>query len=209
MKIDKLVILAFLAFSLHLPTIANSQALKICKKNSDNTIVARARCKKSETRLDATSLMGPQGTQGERGVSIYDQIPSGQTVTGTVGYDDEAPSYLGDFWLFVTLNTSHDLTNENVIVVNNSVVDNDCSLASCLSVNEQNAQANSGCSGTIEAPTAPAGKVCIYPHGRINSTNIEGRILPTIPRQGFQVRFDNMGSDQDLFFRATWADTAP
>src|SRR4051795_5166581 len=92
---------------------------------------------------------GAQGETGPRGVSSWDTIPSGRTVSGAFEYDSAA-SVSGDFRAYVTLpaRTPVALTSTTVnFAADGSAVTTDDDAA---------------CSGTLAAPMAPAGKVCVY-----------------------------------------------
>lgn len=68
------------------------------------------------------------------------------------------------------------------------------------------------CTGTVGAPTAPAGKVCIYIDFSKNMVNLVGNFQARMPDQGFTITWDTtgaaaLGEDQYLWF--TWAYRAP
>ncbi|HYH59317.1 MAG TPA: hypothetical protein VD790_08890 [Thermoleophilaceae bacterium] len=61
------------------------------------------------------------------------------------------------------------------------------------------------CTGTFATPTAPPGKVCIYPNGRLDASTGEGLALNN--RYGFTVAVSEPGPGVAL--EGTWAYTAP
>jgi hypothetical protein len=70
------------------------------------------------------------------------------------------------------------------------------------------------CAGTVAAPTAPSGQVCIYLNGSggidsapANGLSGEALLLPT---RSFQVSWVESGvANEDEYVYATWAYTAP
>lgn len=68
------------------------------------------------------------------------------------------------------------------------------------------------CSGSVTAPTAPAGKVCIYLDGSkgMAANTLEGRAGSPLADAGFRVVFLPNGTDDvDQYVYASWAYTAP
>jgi hypothetical protein len=69
-----------------------------------------------------------------------------------------------------------------------------------------------GCTGTPAAPTAPAGKVCIYVSGADNAHNLAGYSVlfgTGASRYGFKLKWDASGTEGDSFVDGTWAYKAP
>jgi hypothetical protein len=142
----------------------------------------------------AQGIEGPQGTPG---LNAWDTIPSGQTVIGELISD-----------------TQHGETSKTNFV--------DVALPARapvpLSFDDVNfaphagaTDADASCTGTSSAPTAPAGKLCVYV--AVASTGITfGGFDAIIDDQGFVVLVDDAvpgvpGSTTLLW--ATWAYTAP
>jgi hypothetical protein len=68
-----------------------------------------------------------------------------------------------------------------------------------------------GCTGTPAAPTAPAGKVCIYVSGADHAFNLSGYSVlfgTEASPYGFKLKWDASQAG-DTFVDATWAYTAP
>jgi hypothetical protein len=68
------------------------------------------------------------------------------------------------------------------------------------------------CTGTVAAPTAPSGKVCIYlfSSGGLNASQFVGLRSLMLSTRGFRVTLVPLGTDNaDEFFYASWAYTAP
>lgn len=129
---------------------------------------------------------------------VNGKIPSGTTVTGIEAFDVNS-DVAGDYSVSVTLpgRASAALTSDVVNFGGNSPMISDGS---------------PGCTGTTAAPTAPAGKVCIYliaaasDSASFFGTDIGG----VISDQAFAVYwFDDATSNDNVFAKFTWAYTAP
>ena len=73
---------------------------------------------------------------------------------------------------------------------------------------------DSSCTGTVAAPTAPPGKVCIYLLIRLvrrRQLEHHGRDVLTCRPRAFYVQFTatTSGDNVDQYLYATWAYTAP
>lgn len=206
----------------------NSLSGVVCIRSS-GAIAVRAKCKSNEKRLSAATLaslsvqgapgpQGPQGLQGLQGPSgapglnAFDGIPSGKTVFGVIGGDFEAWDVGQTFFAYASLPSFApvSLTGLTVTVANTSAV-SDCSGVSCLSAEEQ--EQSSACQGSVSAPSASPGRVCIYPLYRANSVGVTGYAFspsssPGAGRFGFSVGWatENAG---DTYLEAVWAYTAP
>jgi hypothetical protein len=76
---------------------------------------------------------------------------------------------------------------------------------------DQESGSAAACTGTLDLPTAPAGKVCIYVAGASNALNIAGfsvRPGTGASKYGFKLGWDSSTAD-DTFIDAVWAYTAP
>jgi hypothetical protein len=140
---------------------------------------------------------GADGAPGARGLSAWDVVPSGQTVTGTYVYDTHSGTdTLSDAIAF-------DLPGVAPVELTDETVNFD--------VNSGAGDADSECDGLPEAPTAPAGKVCIYAFsvGGLDLATLQAfpGILPT---RSIFITFDPSGLlDDDEFVYFSWAYTAP
>jgi hypothetical protein len=121
------------------------------------------------------------------------------TVTGEVVYDSHVPATLVSDAVGVTLPgvAPVDLDTTHV---------NFGSLTGA-------ADADLACTGTVSAPTAPAGKVCIYlspaDSGGLDPASLQGDVL-SLPSRAFQITWTPVGAaGDDEFMYATWAYTAP
>ena len=154
-----------------------------------------------ETGTGAAGPAGPAGPagvaggQGPQGLSGWDTIPSGQTVSGSQLYRNVA-GFANEFYTFAVpfpakangVPTSANFSADG----NGATTDDDAS-----------------CTGSAIAPTAPAGKVCLYLSSiNANSKNANGGVIGLLSNTGFVFTTQTVGAGPvDVFF--TWAYTAP
>jgi hypothetical protein len=165
-----------------------------------------------------TGPVGPQGIQGvtgatgpegPRGLSGFSEIPQGVTTYGVVGGEFYSAAAGVDWGVTTSIYgvPPTTLSNELVVVHNNSIVDNECNSKSCLSAEELTYSAR--CTGSITNPSAPPGWLCIYPTARVNANNIRAYILPNDAGQyGFLLHWSAPTAGQTSV-RGVWAYTAP
>ena len=139
---------------------------------------------------------GPAGPAGPRGLSAWDVIPSGQTVTGSVVYDTHESTNVNSDAVGV------DLPGTAPVALTDATVN--------FSVSGfPTADDDPVCTGTVTDPTAPAGMVCLY----IGATSGVGVIVGNVgylATRSFTVSFTPNGiNDTDETVYATWAYTAP
>jgi hypothetical protein len=141
---------------------------------------------------------GATGTTGPRGPAAWDVIPSGQTVTGSVEYDTTA-SVAGDFRTSVDL---HGLTQPPLT----DTTANFAADASSATIDD-----DATCTGTLSAPTAPAGKVCVYlDNASPDTTGLLARgVLSNGPPASFTIIWNDSAANNDVFVYASWAYKAP
>ena len=126
-------------------------------------------------------------------------IPSGQTILGEFSWDGhQQTTALGADWQIVQLGgvAPVALTDATVNIGIAGTADTDPS-----------------CTGTPSTPTAPAGKVCIYPYdwGGIELSEMTaGAAAVYLPDRAFllEIYADTTDGDDQYAF-ATWAYTAP
>ena len=145
--------------------------------------------------LKAAAVPGPAGApgaQGERGLAAWDTIPAGLTVTGNITHmttTDVAGAHMLDVALPGMTPTP--LTPGTVNVAAGNLANDD----------------DATCTGSATVPTAPAGKVCIYPYSTSGVvTNSVTAYSGILPRQGFRIRWNGTATSQ--MFIGTWAYTA-
>ena len=149
---------------------------------------------------------GPAGATGSRGVSAYETIPSGTTIVGMAHLDyAEAANSATDFIISVPLGgvAPSDLTDANVNFADNGTF------------NAKTTDEDATCTGSFNAPSAPAGKVCLYldavESGTENNTLTGTQVnSEAARRRAFLVRWnDASDGNVDAFIIAAWAYTAP
>ncbi len=218
-----ILILTFIADSV----IAQSDSLKVCIKNSDGKIVLKKKCggkftsatlssinqansdlisalQNSNSSLEANDQVLADSIEGR-----FDSIPSGKSVYGYVGMDTEISNIGGDYRAFFSLPVppNHIVNDEDVLIAN-IFPSTTCEGVNCLSTDETSF--NSVCTGTIDNPTAPAGKVCIYISSLSDST-IEAESVIAIPFEngrGLAIGA-RPAATGDFYLRGSWAYTAP
>lgn len=157
----------------------------------------------------ASGATGPQGPQGARGASAFSSIPSGTTIYGVIGLlaraEEGEAQWASSASMYGILPQA--LGNEQVVVANTSAISTQCNGSTCLHPDEL--PYTDLCSGSPEAPTAPAGWLCIYPAYATNAKGILGSALPSgNGRYGFLLRWTSKDSGSTSV-RGTWAYTAP
>jgi S-layer homology domain len=126
-------------------------------------------------------------------------IPAGTTVTGYDSYDYAVVADNQDVIVSVQLPAPApvDLTAGNVNFAPDALV----------------SDGDASCTGTVAAPTAPAGKVCLYlgESGSVDGGGGYSAEQTGFMNRAFLVLFntDSTTLGADLFFRFTWAYTAP
>lgn len=160
---------------------------KVCIA-SDGTLALRVKCTKKETTASLASFqsggiagaqgpVGPQGIQGpagnqgaagaqglqglqgpkgDRGQSAFDTLPSGTTIRGVISRLAPVVSFPAPL--------PQGISNNDVKIAVTSTFDaaHGCAaLTDCLTNTEL--AKDVACTGTVSLPTAPPGKVCIYP----------------------------------------------
>ncbi|MCU1367744.1 MAG: hypothetical protein JWN39_3383 [Ilumatobacteraceae bacterium] len=143
----------------------------------------------------AGGASGPQGPQGPQGPASYDKIPSGKTVVGFEAYDADAtaPSESHNFIVHLPGKAGVNLTDATVNFANTfttNTPENDVT-----------------CTGTYAAPTAPAGKVCLYLNPKLSLNKVFGFGVSVLKDTAFDVAVNtNLGEN---YVDMTWAYTAP
>jgi hypothetical protein len=157
-----------------------------------------------------TALKGDQGdpgTPGAPGASVFDSaIPSGTTVTGAWGGRYIAPQ--------LAFNNSYLLSSSFPVKAPASLTDAQVNVAPNTAAGDPDPT----CTGSVDNPTAPAGKVCVY-IGSSNNATVTGFKLVspgtggTQPGDayGFIVRMidkGTVGNTATMAAEGTWAYTA-
>jgi hypothetical protein len=151
---------------------------------------------------------GATGAPGAAGPSALTAVPSGGTIRGAVGGDFHAyDSTASDFGIDVSMPmpAAAGLADTDVSVNVTGWQDGGGQTTPTTT------DTNAGCTGTPAAPTAPAGKVCIYVSGADHAFNLTGFSVlfgTGASPYGFKLKWD-VSQVGDTFVDATWAYTAP
>lgn len=140
----------------------------------------------------AAGAAGATGPAGPRGVSGWDEIPTGKTLTGSF-YERFPNDTAGYAALSISLpaRANGPLSTALVNFASSTVGADD----------------DATCTGTVAAPTAPAGQVCIYPNittGVMANTALGNQDL--LDRTGFRILY--YVDATNVSFSGTWAYTA-
>lgn len=145
---------------------------------------------------------GPAGPAGQKGRDAGDPIPSGTTVTGPWRYDDTA--------------TASQAIDDRVLITLPGVAPaalTDTTVNFAPSPGDPVGDADPACTGTVEAPTAPAGKVCLYADFvDSNLTAVRGETGGSsfANSRSFLVTFVmTPAGNADVYAMGSWAYTAP
>lgn len=177
---------------------------KICLTNSgDLRVKGSCKSRRGETAITSANI----ATIADIGLA---GIPSGNTVYGVIGGDfdvDNASSTLGVTSSLPAV-VDPSLTSADIIVDTTTELATACSgdASTCLSAAE--VAAASTCTGSTTSPSAPAGKLCIYPYTLTNASSITGSSPAAGANVGFTVDW-TAASTGDTKFGAVWAYTAP
>jgi hypothetical protein len=146
----------------------------------------------------------PQVPPGRPAARAIDPLPSGKTVHGVIGFGDLATAG----------NQHRDIFQQLPVPATAPLKDADVYVSltgftSSGGITPTTADTNAGCSGSVTAPTAPAGKVCVYIAGGQNSAGIQGLGIGTTGTPyGFKLSWDSQTSGRS-FVEAVYAYTAP
>ncbi len=138
---------------------------------------------------------GAAGATGPRGLSAWDTIPSGVTVTGVVEWNEIGPA-ASEFSFSIDLPAvaPADLSFAAV----NFAAD-----ASAVTIDD-----NAACTGSSAVPTAPPGNVCIYTEIVTGVAEIQGTEHFVLLDHGFVILGTHDGTE-DAYVNVSWAYTAP
>lgn len=150
---------------------------------------------------------GPAGAQGPRGYSAWDTIPGGVTVTGRMYQREQIPTGGTDWYEMVNLPgvAREALSNATVNVVKPT----DLAPSTPASVT---VDGDATCTGTYAAPTAPAGKVCLYLGGMDGTavSGLEGLTSSQAEHRKYAFILWVKGTaGQNFRYWASWAYTSP
>ena len=138
---------------------------------------------------------GARGEKGEAGASVFAAtIPSGTTVRGAWGYR-----------VANQITNTHELVESFPVPAPTALTSTDVNFGSAPGTFAQDL--DPACTGSLEQPTAPAGKVCIYlSPGSTQIVQLNGEAAPG-GVYGFRIDLFNTGGVVGA--SGTWAYTAP
>jgi len=150
-------------------------------------------------RTGATGAQGGPGAigaTGARGISGWEKIPSGTTVVAPFIFDSSSEiGQMADFRYSVTLPG----------IASTALFSESINFAPAPGV----ADGDASCTGTVAAPTAPAGKVCLYLSAASPGTTvIQGGAADYLNNRAFAITWLDDGVAPDNYLRGTWAYTA-
>lgn len=144
---------------------------------------------------------GPQGETGPQGLAAWDTIPSGLTVSGDMIYDRSVIADTEDGRIYIPFPAIAPSP-----VADNSHVNVAPSAEYAAEIND----ADPTCTGSVSAPTAPAGRVCVYVMSLEGMDRVSGVSSFIRSERGFYVSFRESGIlGDDLYLNFSWAYTAP
>lgn len=155
---------------------------------------------------------GDAGAQGDAGASLFETMPSLKTITGSIGGTFTTSQNIeGNRAQFSLLQSIHAVLsaalNNDVVIVASTKETAHCRGGGNPCVSEEELQRASLCTGSVSKPTAPPGKVCIYPSLVSNVINLTGDGVGT---SGFELRWaSEPSSEASTEVEAVWAYTAP
>lgn len=137
-----------------------------------------------------TGPRGERGLTGPQGPSAFEPLPSGETISGY--FHLRMPLATGKR-AAIGVSFPAQLTSEPTNLG--------------YAPGSASTQIDSACTGNINEPTAPAGKVCIYPRGNSGAGEYQASERN---EWGFTVSFAATGGNPDhVGFNGVWAYTAP
>ena len=136
-------------------------------------------------------------------------VPSGETVTGVIGAgaqsDGAGRHTIDTSFGFIPVNA---LGSSDVVVASTSQLASECGgiASNCLSAEENSS--TSICVGSTSNPTAPAGKLCIYPVSAKNANQLRAYSIPESGSlYGFSLAWNYISVGESVV-EAVWAYTA-
>jgi hypothetical protein len=201
LKLTAVAVVAALAvLALTNPVVAQT-AKKITGKNIKDSSVTTKDIRNGSLRsADFAPGQLPAGPPGPAGPAASATIPVGTTVTGVLAYDTTTNTQDVDEVLHVDLpGKARTALSDGTV---NFAPDN-----AGFATNDDDAT----CTGTFAAPTAPAGKVCIYARSASAFALVSGGVAfadDIWAKSGFDVTFKTNSDSSHVFFDASWAYTS-
>jgi hypothetical protein len=146
-------------------------------------------------QVPVSSVTGLPSGAGPRGLSAWDTIPAGVTVTGT------------DYWKFPAVDPIRVFGASVSLPAATAVPLTDATIGQKASPAASDGDEDPQCTGSFASPTAPAGKVCVYLKDAINVTNVATIAAADSPRAFlFTWEAENFNPSS---MQIAWAYTAP
>lgn len=194
------------ALTVSISSSTMAQSLNLCSNARTNTIVASKICPIGTTKVTLSALLTPT-------------IPKGTTVYGVIGgrYYAHAQGDSFDTYSSLPAKTTPAFDQETDVQVGHTFACPDNN--TCLSAEEDDV--SGVCKGTAAAPSAPAGKVCIYPSMVGNAQFLVGFNVvdgqnPNTPNAATPLNFATgfglgweAAAAGDSYVTAVWAYKAP
>jgi len=174
--------------------VVPARAMVICSKKS-GALVVRAACKKKETVVNLSDFgaLGPKGDKGDTGDPgmpgpFPDPLQSGKTLRGTY-HVEGGSTYLGS-------SISYGFTLPSVPT---------------LHMIDDGTTPPAECPGTVDAPEAAPGHLCIYESTNHANNSNDAFLNASVADQGkygFDINVSPLGAS-NFWSLGTWAVTAP
>lgn len=140
---------------------------------------------------------GVQGAAGPAGRNASQPLQSGETVYGVLGGEALATTSANGLQQWISLPAPAPAVLDNAHIG--------------IEQNTMTADADPDCTGTVDAPTAPAGQLCIYflQHDPAMCQDETGFAAPQLGRYGFVFRIALEGMSGSCLVQGVWVYTAP
>lgn len=145
---------------------------------------------------------GPQGPTGPQGPAAWEDIPSGTVLTGPINFDSQQAAD----------NSSDEFHIPFGGIAPVALTDGKVNFAPPSDAGSAFGDQDSTCTGTVNNPTAPAGKVCVYIAyaGGVNRSSTSGWAPFYQADTGFNIGIVPAGDPgADMYLFGSWAYTAP
>jgi hypothetical protein len=178
-------------------TGAVAGSLITCNQIKDNTVSTKDIKNKSIATKDLApkTVKSLKGKTGPRGLNAWDTIPTGKTVTGYV-YESKIS---GSDLVAPVANINLPAKAPSAPTTYGFGVDDFSETAE-----------DATCTGSFDAPTAPAGQVCVYLDGLGGVTDVQVYPWddPTVATHAFYLAFSEEATDTPYYYYGVWAYTA-
>jgi hypothetical protein len=180
------------------PSIKESTLGEVPKAKAAQTATNATNATNATTAKNATELGGVAASGYQR----YGAIAAGQTVSGAFGcYQEDADNVTG-------CTAVQQFPSPAPAALSNATVNFAASVGSFVA-----GDADATCTGNVDSPTAPPGKVCLYfanlTSGGVNVNGLGNIIANTNGTRGFEVALTAGAATKSINLEGVWAYTAP